>query len=175
MLGLPASVKAPALAATGGCAVAQLIAPWLTLILILILIFILTLILILILILILEAAGKNVYKYEKIDIWTMMMKKHWNMRRLIWKLTCHFTADLGKQLRMWKSTTHCWPWRSLHWGPWRAPSSLRSPKAPSHRSSSPDFCSPIVAFFFDYRTQVYLGSDLWVASVSNRPFASYTS
>ena len=27
MLGLPASVKAPALAATGGCAVAQLIAP----------------------------------------------------------------------------------------------------------------------------------------------------
>ena len=29
MLGLPASVKAPALAATGGRAVAQLIAPWL--------------------------------------------------------------------------------------------------------------------------------------------------
>ena len=28
MLGLPASVKAPALAATGGRAVAQLIAPW---------------------------------------------------------------------------------------------------------------------------------------------------
>ena len=26
-----------------------------------------------------------------------------------------------------------------------------------------------------YRTQVYLGSDLWVASVCNRPFASYTS
>ena len=29
MLGLPASVKAPAQAETSGCAVAQLIAPWL--------------------------------------------------------------------------------------------------------------------------------------------------
>ena len=46
--------------------------------------------------------------------------------------------------RWWQSFTllsywlWCWPWRSLHWDPWRALSSPRSPKAPSHQSSSPD-------------------------------------